>query len=309
MDSVEALRRIATEELIPQVSRDGLGHVHLPQSFGPQSWLKTTRWRPPYYHHRAVDIGCFLSGAFRLWIDNHLVEMAPGDVVLIPPHVGHCCDSQMQRVVHSLERSAAPTVLWMGLCPWGVLAQLSQLAGPVCRTLHPVVFADARCYDAGEMLIAELTAKPDAYETVGLALLVEILGRMSRAPVLSRPIAEALSEDAPGDEAGDLVSTAKRYIRANFGRPLTLQAIADHLFVSRSQLTHKFKDETGQTTMEYLTEVRIATAKQLLRTSLSVHTIASLVGFSDPQYFSRVFRRVVGESPTASRARPSPPGC
>jgi two-component system, response regulator YesN len=64
-----------------------------------------------------------------------------------------------------------------------------------------------------------------------------------------------------------------------------------------------FIKETGKTPSEYLTEKRINYAKLLLETrlrnnSISVKEIANHVGFDDPYYFSRVFKKVTGKSPT-----------
>ena len=60
-----------------------------------------------------------------------------------------------------------------------------------------------------------------------------------------------------------------------------------------------FKDETGENFIEYLTTIRIEKAKELLRGSnLSMKEICSAVGYSDPNYFSRTFKKNVGVTPT-----------
>jgi two-component system response regulator YesN len=63
-----------------------------------------------------------------------------------------------------------------------------------------------------------------------------------------------------------------------------------------------FSQETGRTFKEYLTEVRIAKARELLRnTALKSFEIADQIGYSDPHYFSYVFRKHTGVSPTEFR--------
>ena len=60
-----------------------------------------------------------------------------------------------------------------------------------------------------------------------------------------------------------------------------------------------FKDETGVNFIEYLTNLRIERAKELLRNSdMSIKQICSEAGYSDPNYFSRIFRKNVGVTPT-----------
>ena len=61
-----------------------------------------------------------------------------------------------------------------------------------------------------------------------------------------------------------------------------------------------FKQETGKTIIEYLNDIRIDTAKMLLMTTTkSVEEIAYAVGYESPKYFARIFKSVVGISPSA----------
>jgi AraC-like DNA-binding protein len=72
--------------------------------------------------------------------------------------------------------------------------------------------------------------------------------------------------------------------------------------MSEDYLSRAFSQELGLSPWEYLNRYRIAQAKELLRhTADSVTVIGRRVGFSDPAYFSRVFRRLVGVSPSAYR--------
>jgi len=72
--------------------------------------------------------------------------------------------------------------------------------------------------------------------------------------------------------------------------------------MSRSNLMRVFRKATGQTPIEYLLRLRIQKAMELLRnSSLSITEIALEVGFNDSNYFTRQFRRVLGETPRSFR--------
>jgi AraC-like DNA-binding protein len=72
--------------------------------------------------------------------------------------------------------------------------------------------------------------------------------------------------------------------------------------VSENYLTHIFGRELGLSPWQYLNRYRIKQAQELLhRTSDSITAVALQVGFNDPAYFSRVFRKQVGLSPSAYR--------
>ena len=80
--------------------------------------------------------------------------------------------------------------------------------------------------------------------------------------------------------------------------------LASTFFVGKTQLNRKIKAVTGYTTTEYILQVRISMAKHLLmKTDFSIGQIASRCGIDDVAYFSSVFRKCVGKTPTAYRNR------
>ncbi len=95
------------------------------------------------------------------------------------------------------------------------------------------------------------------------------------------------------------IARAKRIIKQRYSDPdFTLKEMADELFLSVSQFSTIFKEGTGKTFVEYLTEVRLKEAKKLLKqTDLMVYEIAEKVGFNDPHYFSIAFKKHTGMRP------------
>jgi len=92
---------------------------------------------------------------------------------------------------------------------------------------------------------------------------------------------------------------AMKYISQNYSRNITVKMVSDSLFVSESYLMHLFKDNINRTFNECLTDYRIMVAKQLLLSGkLKVYEIAELVGYNDSKYFSQIFRKKTGLSPS-----------
>lgn len=100
------------------------------------------------------------------------------------------------------------------------------------------------------------------------------------------------------------VEQAKQYIREHYAdSSISLSSICKYLHVSVSYFSLIFKKETGETFVEFLTKFRLEKAKQLLRgTDYKTYEIAEMAGYSDPQYFSTVFKKQVGVSPTEYRS-------
>lgn len=96
------------------------------------------------------------------------------------------------------------------------------------------------------------------------------------------------------------LAQALRYIQHNYAGAIGVSDIADFVGISRSQLYRAFETEFGQSPHEYLQKYRVSEACTLLRSGeLTVAQVAGSVGFNDPLYFSRVFRRMKGYTPTA----------
>jgi len=99
-----------------------------------------------------------------------------------------------------------------------------------------------------------------------------------------------------------LVEKAKNIIEENSINELTTNSVAEQLGLSRNYFGQLFKKETGYTFTEYLNRVRISKAKKLLKTTtLKVYEISELVGIEDSFYFSSLFKKYVGCSPTDYR--------
>lgn len=95
------------------------------------------------------------------------------------------------------------------------------------------------------------------------------------------------------------------YVQFNLADPeLSLHAIAQKLGVNASYLSQQFNREVGKSLPEYIATCRVAEAKKLLRSSagLPVGQVAAAVGFSDVNYFAKVFKKHTGQTPTAFRA-------
>ena len=87
------------------------------------------------------------------------------------------------------------------------------------------------------------------------------------------------------------------HIRAHLTEPLTLDSLADTVFLSKSALCHRFKTATGFSVMEYIIHCRVQHARALLGRGYSVQQAGESSGFGDNAHFIRTFRRVTGLTP------------
>ncbi len=101
-----------------------------------------------------------------------------------------------------------------------------------------------------------------------------------------------------------LLSKVKDYVDGNYSENITLTSISKDFGISSGYLSVLFNDYIGQNFIDYLTNLRIQSAKNLLKsTDLKIYEIADRVGYRDAYYFSTAFKKIVGINPTDYREK------
>ena len=101
-----------------------------------------------------------------------------------------------------------------------------------------------------------------------------------------------------------IVAHALEYISRNFASQILVRDVASYCYCSESYINHSFKKRVSMNVNTYINKVRIEHAKhRLLHTKDKMTAIAMDVGFNDPNYFSRVFTQLVGNTPSEFRRR------
>ena len=103
-------------------------------------------------------------------------------------------------------------------------------------------------------------------------------------------------------EPDGIITRSQEYIRQNFRKDLSLEEVAREAGISPYYFSKLFKEETGVNFSEYLTGLRIETARQLLMNrELSIKQVCVDSGYANPNYFSRIFKKWTGITPTEFR--------
>ena len=110
-------------------------------------------------------------------------------------------------------------------------------------------------------------------------------------------------EDSQGENP--VVFQIKEFIQRNYAAPsLSVPDVSEHVHLSPSYVCTVFKNETGQTLNQYLTDYRIKMSKQFLSDPrYKIADISSKVGYSDGNYYSKAFKKIVGLSPSEYREK------
>ena len=149
----------------------------------------------------------------------------------------------------------------------------------------------------------KLLAKYKTYNYLYIAVcLCELL------VILSNDTAEKI-DTADADtqllEVPHYLKKAVWYIKQNYSKKITVEDLCYYCNMSQSQLTRYFKSEFATTPNRYITEFKINRAKEIFLNSpeLSIKNVSADLGFDDQHYFSRIFTKISGESPSDYKFR------
>lgn len=125
---------------------------------------------------------------------------------------------------------------------------------------------------------------------------------------LMRSVSEQEAQDRffmESEELGNrIMNEVTRYMQENMQKRLTITDICNHIGYSRTTIFRLFREHTGQTPMGYLIQLKLKYAKQLLREGdSSVMEISDRLGFESANYFTKVFKHYMGETPSAYKKR------
>lgn len=107
-------------------------------------------------------------------------------------------------------------------------------------------------------------------------------------------------ENIPDSNAGKKKSLQeiKAHLETNYAEKITLDDLASKFYINKYYLTRIFKEQYGSTITNYILELRITKAKQLLRFSeMPIEEVGNAIGISDANYFARIFRKIEGTTP------------
>lgn len=159
--------------------------------------------------------------------------------------------------------------------------------------------------------VAELQIARDEIEPLDLTSGI-LQSQKSAKEYVVRIIKKALElrEKTASNRYGDIVDEAMRYIEKNYAdEELSLNMLASHVNFSPNHLSMIFSQQTGKTFIKYLTDFRMNKAKELLRCTGKRSSMISMeVGYKDPHYFSYLFKKTQGMTPTQYRGGKNPEG-
>lgn len=199
----------------------------------------------------------------------------------------------------------APTAPYYGCCYAGV----EEYVVPILHDNIPIVFVHVYGYrnaTAKSDRLMRHTAKrcseqfPDLYQKLSLEppSLSKVISFTTPFKFMFSALYEACLQKATASEEQHLLNQILKYVYEHYINNITYADIARELHYSESHLRHLFRTHTNKTIKQFILELQLKQAMDLLNTSeYTVTEIATLVGFNDPNHFSVIFKKKFGVTP------------
>ncbi|MGI6707406.1 MAG: AraC family transcriptional regulator [Clostridia bacterium] len=275
---------------IATFSDDGLSFVNMPNLLYAGQINSESKWfYPTHQHNEHVEVIYMSNGTGIFTIHNKPYRVGKGDIVIYNRGIPH---EEKSNPSDPLE------TYYCGIGDLHIKGFEKQCLIP--PNISPVIHAGKYSYKIESIIsniFEECSSQILGYEIVCQSLLMSLI-------VLILRVVNSQYDLAQTKESQRLSSRIKEYIDRNYTKNISLEDIANKHYISPHYLIHIFKDEMGDTPINYVINRRIDKAKKLLITTQStVQEISHLVGYENANYFNTLFKKSVGMTPGEFRKK------
>ena len=247
--------------------------------------LKTRPKLPTYWQkgRRDYQILYVANGKTHFWFDGREEIVSTGHMVLYKPE-------EIQKYVYYLEDN--PEVFWIHFTGSDVKNILAYHG--ISLDEHVFYCGVLPDYKAlFRKIIQELQLCRYGYEDYIASLFNDILLLVDRQQHEQKKTTGNVQEQ---------IERAAAYFNENYNTKISIDDYAESLHISTNGFIHNFKQYAGMSPAQYILSLRMVNAQSLLeRTTYNIKEISEIVGYENPLYFSRVFKKEIGKSPAQYR--------
>ncbi len=241
----------------------------------------------PLHSHEFCELVLIYSGVGTHFCDEKVSEVRPGDVLFIPIGKEH-------------SYSNIDSLSYVNIVFDESLVERDLLCTDVFLHIHLSEFEMSGLLDMVKRMDKEIYRKMPRFDLYCRSLFTIFLIGINRA------VGQSVQ---PGDtDAGSRVKNVTRIVTDNLSNGYTLIKLAEMAHMSPRHFSRVFRNLYGTTVFHYINQSRIKESLELLAgTEMTVTQIAFLVGFDDSSYYSVMFRKIMGMSPSEFRSKGGDP--
>jgi len=247
--------------------------------------------KTPYHCHDFISMIYILSGSCTYNIDGNLYQVAKGDVIICNPGVYHGKTLNAGEEINEfhigfnsvfIEGLPKNCLISHESCPVTGLPRFEQEFFKCCSD----IMLEQEKNEPG----SKLMMKTHAMELIVIFL--------KAACTSAAPYKESDVSFETYDKAV-IVNTLISFINENYMKEISLNTISKNVYLSPAYISRVFKEEVGESPINYLIKVRLSKASEMLaEAGMSVKAVAKSVGYADAYYFSKLYKKYYNVSPS-----------
>lgn len=268
-----------------QKHRPNTPHLITYRSFNPDVEEVTFDQNVIFMHRQGVaDIRCYYDGR------EQRGAIVPGNICLVAAGQSFGSAPEDRKEDHGLSSSA----LFLPAEPLRRFVEQTLERDPTTATLRPLFLEQDVYVTETTQILKRLSTDSSAQlyrETILQGLYAYLLYRYGVNPVISSTMSNTRLSPRR-------LNAVEEYVQTHYAQNISLQQLADLVHLSPYYFARLFKNATGMSPHNYLLQVRIDRAKELLaQEEVNLYKIAVELGFTDQSHFGRHFKKVVGITP------------
>ena len=251
-----------------------------------------------WHCHPEIEITYIKKGAMHYRINNRSFHLKEGEIIFCNSNALHSCEMIDQEDCSYIPVTFDPKLIYgffrSTICTKYVDPIIQTLS--ICAML--IDYSREWHKDFREQMLKVISLdkdRPDFYE-LDISIRMQIMWRLLAEHLPHQPVTTA-SDLTEYERIRKILS----YIEQNYMNRITLTDISESLHLCESECTRLFKRHMNTTLFAFLQEYRIERSQEYLNTKESISAIAEKTGFSDSNYYSKVFSKIKGCSPREYR--------
>lgn len=257
----------------------------------------------PYFYdklhqHPELQLVWIVKGEGTLIYGDYLGEFQPNEVYVIGSNVPHVFRSKAEYYLPETPGILAKTIFFkpeLIIKGQQVFPELSDLTNFLTEADKGLKVS----YEQGQLIIKLLD---DVFRASALSRLGKILTLIDEVQRAQYQTLSQWPQKSIKENQGRRLDDVFKFTLENYQRPIQLEEVAEVVHMNKAAFCRYFKQHTRKTYLNFLNEIRLQKASELLRNSeLSIAQIAYEVGFNNLSNFNRTFKLVKGKTPFALR--------
>ena len=288
--------QIITNQFQKELKKHGSDHFPFLVSYQCLSEYDSNSFM--WHCHPEIEITYVKEGSMHYRINNRSFHLKEGDIIFCNSNALHSGEMENQEDCSYIPITFDPKLIYgffqSTICTRYVDPVIQNLA--VC-SLH--IDYSEKWHETFRDRMLEVISldkkKPDFYE-LDISIRMQLLWRLLVEHLPHQPVSTT-SDFTEYERIRRILS----YIEQNYMNQITLDDISEHIHLCESECTRLFKRHMNTTLFSFLQEYRIERSLEYLNTKESISSIAEKTGFSDSNYYSKVFSKIKGCSPREYR--------